>query len=190
MDKTWPKQLLFEVKRVHCRVHHALMKSIRLRNLSEFSFVSKIMLFPFNQGDVKQVGLCKLSPEAFSLLTTQRWITTLADFCSCKNCFARLELELQGLSFFPLVVWRITKQNISLLHFLPLHPLFLLSLNYPSSNCWTIHCSGCCVKTISEQEPDNCWYLWAGNKHLLFIVLAVYLTSSQEEHLEKYFLID
>lgn len=121
-EKTWPKQFLFKVKHVLCRVHHALMKNIRLRNLSEFSFVSKIMLFPFNQRDGKQVELCKLSPETFSLRTTQRWITTLADFSSCTNCFARLELELQGLCFFPLVVWRKTKQNISLLHFLPLHP--------------------------------------------------------------------
>ena len=124
MDKTSPKQFLFKVKYVLCRVHHTLMKNVRLRNVSEFSFVSKIMLFPFNQKDVKQVELCKLSLETFSLHTTQRWITTTADLSSCKNCFARLELELQGLYFFPLVVWGITEQNISLLHFLCPPPCF------------------------------------------------------------------
>lgn len=72
MDKTWPKQFLFKVKDVLCRVYHTLMKNVRLRNLSEFSFISKIMLFPFNQRDVKQVELCKLSLETFLLHTTQR----------------------------------------------------------------------------------------------------------------------
>lgn len=72
MDKTWPKQFLFKVKHVLCRVHHTLMKNVRLRNLSELSFISKIMLFPFNQRDVKQVELCKLSLETFLLHTTQR----------------------------------------------------------------------------------------------------------------------
>lgn len=124
MNKPLPKQLLFNMKHVLCRVDHTLMKTFRLRNLSEFSFVSKIMLFPFNQRDVKQVELCKLSLETFSLHTTQRWITTTADFNSCKNWFARLELELQGVCFFPLVVWRITEQNISLLHFLCPPPCF------------------------------------------------------------------
>lgn len=127
MDETWPKQFLFKVKHVLCRVHHTLMKNVRLRNLSEFSFVSKIMFFPFNQRDVKQVELCKLSLETFSLRTTQGWITTTVKFSSCKNCFARPELELQGLCFFPLVVWRITEQNISLLHFLSPPSLFLLN---------------------------------------------------------------
>lgn len=60
------------VKHVLCGAHHALMKNVGLRNLSEFSFVSKIMLFPFNQRDVKQIELCKLSLETFSLGATQR----------------------------------------------------------------------------------------------------------------------
>lgn len=118
MGKTWPKQFLFKAKHVLCRVRHTLTKNAGLGNSSEFSFVSKIILFPFNQGDVKQVELCKLSPETFSLRTTQRQIATTADFSSPQNRFARQQVELQGLCFFPLVVWKITEQNISLLHFL------------------------------------------------------------------------
>lgn len=132
MDKTWPEHFLFKAKHGLWSIHHTLMKNIRLRNQNEFSFVSKIMPFPFNQRDVKQVELCKLSPETFSLRTTQGWITTMADFSSCKNCFARLELELQGLCFFPLVVWKITEQNISLLRFLPPPPCFFwIKTNLP-----------------------------------------------------------
>lgn len=122
MGKTWPKQFLFKVKHVLCSVRHTLTKNVRLRNSSEFSFVSKIILFPFNQRDVKQVELCKLSLETFLLRATQRWIAATADFSFRKNHFARLQLELQGLCFFPWVVWRITEQNISLLHFLSLLP--------------------------------------------------------------------
>lgn len=119
MVKTWPKQFLFKVKHVLCSVCHTLTKNAGLRNSSEFSFVSKIILFPFNQGDVKQVELCKLSLETFSLRTTRRRIATTADFSSPWNRFARQQVEPQGLCFFPLVVWRIIEQNISLLHFLP-----------------------------------------------------------------------
>lgn len=72
MGKTWLKQFLFKVKHVLCSVRHTLTKNVRLRNSSEFSFVSKIILFPFNQRDVKQVELCKLSLETFSLRATQR----------------------------------------------------------------------------------------------------------------------
>lgn len=72
MDKTWLKQFLFIANCVLCRVCHTLVKNVRLRNLSEFSFVSKIMLFPFNQRVIKQVELCKLSLETCSLCTTQR----------------------------------------------------------------------------------------------------------------------